>query len=193
MIWKIVIAVVILVLLTTGFFGLDYVLAGKKFHDVSLPMDKRIPLKPAWIWIYLLYYPFCFLPLLFPGVLQDNRIFYQVISGLLFQFAMAWAIFYFLPTRIPHPDVHGDFPSARALKGLYAVDIGYNIFPSLHVANVIYVSCVATRFLPAGWSASLFLISALISASTLYIKQHYFLDVPAGLALGVLSYWLAFL
>jgi len=70
MLWKLVSSIIMGVLLTTGFFGLDNMLAREeKFHDVSLPIDKKISLQPAWIWVYLLYYPFCFLPLLFPGVL----------------------------------------------------------------------------------------------------------------------------
>ena len=72
MIVKIAAAVGMTVLFTTGFFGLDNLICARTFHDVSCALDRRIPLRPCWIWAYLLYYPLCFAPLLFPGFLADD-------------------------------------------------------------------------------------------------------------------------
>jgi len=189
MIWKLVSSIAMGVFLTTGFFGLDNMLAREeKFYDISLPLDEKISLWPAWIWVYLLYYPFCFLPLLFPGVLENTGLFLRISEGFLCQFAVAWCVFYCFPTRIVHSEVPGTSLSIYALRGLYAVDPGYNVCPSLHVANVFYVSCVATQFLPLSWCLSLFFLSGMIALSTLYIKQHLFLDVPTGFLLGLSAY-----
>lgn len=186
--YKLVLSAIVTVGLTTGFFGLDRLLSGAKTRDVSLPLDGKIPLKPRWIWAYLLYYPLCASPLLFPGVLSDDHLFLTVLAGLLAQFFVAWPVFYFYPTKMEHPPVPGGSPSARAVQGLYKVDAGYNIMPSLHVANSFYVACVSIGLIPLELTCLLFLVASLISASTLFVKQHYLIDVPTGLVLGVGTY-----
>jgi membrane-associated phospholipid phosphatase len=186
---KLAVAVVLIVLLTTGFFGLDYILlAQHRYYDISVALDSWIPLSPVWIWAYLLYYPFCLIPLLLPPVLKDTRLFARVCAGFLIQFFVAWPIFYFFPTRIVHPALSGTTPSILAVQGLYQVDAGYCIFPCLHVANSLYVALVLRRFLPARWGAPIYLIVVLITASTLLIKQHLFLDVLAGILLGLAAH-----
>jgi membrane-associated phospholipid phosphatase len=185
-------AFVMTVFYTTGFFGLDNLLAGGKFHDVSSRLDARIPLKPRWIWIYLLYYPMCFAPLLFPGLIADDSLYLRTAAAFAIQFLAAWAVFYFYPTRIPRPAVEGESWSARAVRGLFRADRGFNIFPSLHVANTVFIAVLSLDFLPAAASAGLFAAAGLIAASTVLIKQHYFADVPAGALLGLAAYWAAF-
>ena len=189
---KLAISAVVVILLTTGFFGLDSLLSGTKTRDVSTRLDDRIPFRPAWIWAYLLYYPLCAAPLLFAGVLTDDRLFLTILAGLLAQFFVAWPIFYFYPTKMERPEVRGTSPSARAVRGLFKVDAGYNIFPSLHVANSVYVACVSIGLIPLPVTFLLFAVAGLISVSTMLIKQHYFLDVPAGFMLGAASYLLFF-
>jgi len=186
---KLAIAFIIILLLTTGFFGLDYyLLAQNRYYDISLSLDRRIPLIPAWIWVYLWYYPFCLVPFLFPPVLKDTSHFARVVAGFLVQFAVAWPTFYFFPTRIIHPVLIGTTPSILAVQGLYRVDAGYCILPCLHVANSLYAGLVALRFLPSWWSAPIFLVVGLISASTLFTKQHLIVDVFAGVMLGFAAY-----
>jgi hypothetical protein len=189
---RLAIAVALGILLTTGFFGLDYYLAGKEFHDISVALDHRIPFLPVWVWVYTLYYPLCFLPLIFPGVLSNESLFRRTAAGFLIQFLVAWPIFYFYPTALPRPELETGSLSALVLGWIYAADPGYNIFPSLHVANVFFVSCLAGRFISRAWQGLLFFLSALITVSTVCIKQHLLLDLPAGFVLGVLAYWASF-
>jgi membrane-associated phospholipid phosphatase len=189
---KIAVALGMTVLFTTGFFGLDNLFCGKGAHDVSCALDRRVPFRPRWIWAYLLYYPICFAPLLFPGLLVDDGLYLRAAAGYCVQFIAAWVVFYFYPTRMARVPVSGDSPSARAVRGLFAVDSGCNIFPSLHVANSFYVAFLAAHFLPAAWSLVFFAAAVLISASTVLIKQHYLADIPAGALLGLAAYVLAF-
>lgn len=189
---KIAAAIAMMVLFTTGFFGLDNLLCKGRFNDVSHDLDRRVPLRPRWIWAYLLYYPLCCAPLLFPGLMDVDGNYLRAAAGFCIQFFTAWGVFYFYPTRITRIAVEGDSPSERALRGLYAVDRGLNIFPSLHVANAVYVACLASRFLSVEWSLLFLAAAILVSASTVLIKQHYLADIPAGAALGALSYAVVF-
>lgn len=178
----------LIALLTSGFFGLEALLAGGAFYDVSLPLDAGVPLSPVWIWAYLLYYPLCLLPLAVPGFLSDERLYRRVLAGFLVQFGVAWLTFYFFPTRMERVPVEGFSPSALAVRGLYAVDGGHNVFPSLHVANSLYMALLARHYWPGRRAYAAFGAAGLIWASTVLIKQHYLLDVPSGLLVGGLGY-----
>jgi len=187
---KLAVAFFVLMVLTSCFLGMyGAVAARQKYFDPSLPPDRWIALSPSWIWVYLLYYPFCFIPLASRKVRADMRCFLKVAAGFLVQFGAALPIFYFFPTRIIHPDFAGGGFSASALRGLYSLDGGYCVFPSLHVANTFYVSLIAAHLFPKKASALLFLVFALIAASTLLVKQHFILDIPGGLLLGYFAYW----
>ncbi|HVA66864.1 MAG TPA: phosphatase PAP2 family protein [Elusimicrobiota bacterium] len=186
------VALVAAALLVAGFLRMENFCASlQSFHPAALPWDGLIPLEPAWVWIYLLYYPFCVSAAFFPGVFRRARVFWAILLGFLFQFAAAGLIFYFFPTRIVHPSVPGVGLSAQALRELYAVDSGHCIFPSLHVANTVFVSLVATRMLAKRWSALFFIVAGIIAASTVLVKQHFLVDIPSGALLGILAYWLA--
>ncbi len=177
--------------LASGFLGMESFCAARGlFYPAALPWDARIPLEPSWIWIYLLYYPLCLSAGFFPELFQKARVFWPIMAGFLSQFAVAGVIFYFFPTRIIHPPVLGAGLSAEALRGLYAIDSGHCLFPSLHVANTVFVSLVSTRMLAKRWSALFFIVTAFIAASTVLVKQHFLVDIPSGAFLGALAYWL---
>src|SRR6185312_379886 len=79
---------------------------------------------------------------------------------------------------------------ATLLRTLYAVDAGWNLFPSLHVGHSLLVALLYRKHARAGtwlvWTGAL-----LISASTVLIKQHYVVDVLAGALLAGACYFVA--
>jgi membrane-associated phospholipid phosphatase len=69
------------------------------------------------------------------------------------------------------------------------MDTRYNAFPSLHVANPWMVALLCFRergFSPR--SLLLAFVAVLISIATLLVKQHYLLDVLAGMLLAVFTF-----
>jgi membrane-associated phospholipid phosphatase len=154
-------------------------------------MDAVIPFAPGWIWIYLLYYPFCFLPLFLREVREDPGTFTRTILAFGLQFGASFFIFLVWPLRMAHPALPAGLEGS-ILKHLYACDLGFNSFPSLHVANIVFVSLLYWRMRGARWGAALAALAALISASTMLVKQHFVADVAAGALLGWLSFIIAF-
>jgi membrane-associated phospholipid phosphatase len=72
------------------------------------------------------------------------------------------------------------------LKFIQGFDAENNCFPSLHNSLAAYISL--TLFPLMGWYCLIFIF--LIAVSTLVTKQHQFVDVIPGIALGGLVYWL---
>ena len=67
---------------------------------------------------------------------------------------------------------------------------GFDVFPSLHCAVILYLLLFDRQHQP--WRFKLLLLPcAGLCFSTLYLRYHYFIDLPCGLALGAFSLWLA--
>jgi len=161
---------------------------GRDFWSPAVEWDSLIPFAPGWIWIYLLYFPACFLPLFYRELHESAGIFRRAAAGFLAQFAAAFGFFWMAPSRMIRPSFEPSNMSEWAVAAFYRVDQGFNIIPSLHVANIAFIACLTWRLRGKGAGAALWLLCLLIAASTVLVKQHYLVDIPAGALLGVLCY-----
>lgn len=77
------------------------------------------------------------------------------------------------------------------LQNTYALDTNTNVLPSVHVLGVI-AGVSAVWHTPGlrkwGWRAGSLALGAVIIAATLFVKQHAFIDVIAGLLVGAMGY-----
>ena len=192
---RIVVAVVLAVTLTLSFHGLAWWNAHRLSEhperwNLQLPLDRIVEFSPGWVWIYLSYFPICASPIFLREMWQDIRLFRQTASGYALQFALALPCF-LLPFQMARPKL-GD-PSDwtnQALSWVYQLDPGYNLLPSLHVSNTVFLACWMWRI--RGWKTGTgyWTIAALIAWSTLAVKQHYLVDLPTGFLLGTTCFHL---
>ena len=155
-------------------------------HTPELPLDRAVPLEPAWMLVYGSLYVFIgVLPLM---VVRQRELFRRALAGYLAVMLFAYAGFLAYPTLAPRPDVvpGGGF-AAWSLRLIYEIDTPYGCFPSLHVAWA-FVSALTCYRVHAGvgWAAAGW--ATLISVSTLYTKQHYVVDVIVGAAAAFAAY-----
>ena len=93
-------------------------------------------------------------------------------------------IFLLYPTRAPRPaDVIGEGFGVWGLRLLYQMDPPYNCFPSIHVAHS-FVSALTCYRVNRRVGIGAGLCASIVSVSTLFTKQHYVIDLPAGALLG---------
>ncbi len=190
---RIIIPVGLFILLGGIFYYLDYYNyylynSGYKFYNLETFIDRLIPLVPEFYWIYILYYPLCFAPI---AILKDMGTFRRVALAFALQFGICFVIFILIPVRMVQGVITESTLSARALKAFYDFDPGFNVFPSLHVANlvmIVFIFYEHSRF----WAGVLLFLTILISLSTMFVKQHYFVDVLAGAFLGWFVYYVVF-
>lgn len=185
------------VVLSTGFYGLDWINAarfnsGEELWDIAIGLDGIIPFQPEWIWMYLLYFPICFLPLCFREVRRDIGVFRRTALGFSAQFLLAFPFFLLFPLQMVRPEFSPATVSESALYWFYGIDPGFNILPSLHVANTAFLACLTGRLRGIFPGLALWTFCLLTALSALFVKQHYLVDLPAGLFLGIFCYRLAF-
>lgn len=71
-------------------------------------------------------------------------------------------------------------------------DIAYNLFPSFHCLNstVSYLAVCGRKEVPLWFRVYSLVLTLLIFASTVFVKQHYVVDILGGLVIGVVSFLL---
>lgn len=166
------------------FIGAPWV-PGQTLHSPELALDRAMPLQAAWSVIY----GSLFLAVLLPAFVVHRQ---ELIRRMVLAFLMVWLVSYafFLayPTISPRQDeVLGDGFLAWVLRAIYSSDTQYNCFPSLHVAQCFLAALTCYR-VHRGVGVVAGVWAFLVAVSTLYTKQHYFLDVIAGALLAYLAY-----
>jgi membrane-associated phospholipid phosphatase len=163
---------------------------GREMHTPELAVDRLVPLQPAWALVYGSLYLFLILLPLFV-VRQPDQIRRTVLTYLAV-WSTAFVFFLLYPTSAPRPgSVAGSGFVVWGLKFLYESDPPYNCFPSLHVAHST-VSALTCYLVNRGVGIVAFASVVLVGVSTLFTKQHYVLDVMAGILLAGAAFLLLF-
>jgi membrane-associated phospholipid phosphatase len=161
--------------------------AGRPTYDLSVIFDYLVPFLPATILIYLSLYALLIAPFF---IVKDIGIFRRAALAIFLVQATSFAVFLLCPAYVQRPFVPDSSAFEQLFGGLYAIDPPFNTFPSLHVAQSFlsaYICYLVNK--KFGW---FFLWSALISASTLFVKQHVLADVFAGFILFLIVAFLVF-
>ena len=161
------------------------------FHVIHTALDDMIPFCEYFIVPYLLWFPYVGLTAAYFTLFNDNRTeFYQ------FAVCMGIGMTLFLIVSYIFPNGQNLRPYTFArhniftelVKELYKVDTPTNVMPSLHVFNSV-MCCTAiweSRSLRKNklvrWAS--WVLTLLIIAATMFLKQHTILDVVVALAMA---------
>jgi len=178
----------LLTLVLTILFCVPYLyLARHAFFPVrqvpAIWIDRAAGFEPRWVWVYQSVY---LLTGCLPWLADSRAQLMQYLRGFAMLSLTCFAIFLFFPTKIARPEV-AEPSGMYALLMLY--DGPYNALPSLHAGFLYFTLAFVQRIysrLPSGMSIVLLTWSLLILWSTLATKQHYALDLLAGIALAAI-------
>ena len=103
---------------------------------------------------------------------------------------ICYVTFYIFPTTVPRPTIITKDIFSRLVLSIYKNDNPYNCFPSVHVVNAMIVSIYVNREKKFNKIIKIFssLVAILIMISTMFIKQHVFLDVVSGIIVAYAVY-----
>ncbi len=180
---------IILMLVTQQFTYAFLKLFQSNFHVFDHIIDMKIPFIPQFIIIYNLFYPVVFF-FFYNMFNKDKDTYYKgIIAGIL-GFIIADIIFLIYPTIMIRPDITNlniDPINKLILYITYKVDTpAINCFPSMHCVfcfQTLYSVLKCKGYNHKGLSSILLI---LIIASTLFVKQHYFIDVVAALIIVII-------
>ena len=167
---------------------------GLPFYPVALPIDAHIPLIPLFAipyvsWFVYLFFGYFLLARKRPRV---QRFATASVLGAL----VSLAVFLLFPTHIDRPAVPGGGLINLTLKIIYAFDANAcNLFPSMHVfmAWLFFIEMRRRRPARSWLTIGTLGYALLICAAVLFTRQHYIIDIPAGILLAescwALSRW----
>ena len=162
------------------------------YHEISCALDAYIPFCEFFVIPY--YYWFAFLVGF--GVFwlfYEPEVFRQWMWAIILTYSSTVLIYLIYPnmqalrpTEFVRDNVFTDI-----VKGLYRFDTNTNVCPSIHVLGSLAV-CFAglhSKLLHGiGWKLFFVVSTVLISASTVFLKQHSIIDVFAALIVGAVCY-----
>ena len=152
--------------------------------DLATPLDRAIPYAPAAAYAYALCYVLIFVP---PLVAWDARLFRHAARGITAVLVTSFACFVAFPARVRYPPIGGDVGEWILRKNALFADFGFNAFPSLHVALAVFAALSVHDARPA-LRVPVWLATVAIALSTVLVKRHFVVDVPAGAWLGWACY-----
>lgn len=194
--WKVVAAImtrpqpvtipmVLLFAIIPWYLVIGDVVAGGPVHVPELPIDRAIPLVPAWSLAYGSLFLAAVLPVL---VIHQHELVNRTILAFLAIWLAAYACFLLYPTESSRPaTVLGAGFGDWGLRVIYASDVRYNCLPSLHVAQCFLAALACSR-VHRGVGAVAGVWASLVAVATLFTKQHYVLDVVTGVMLAYAAY-----
>ena len=181
---KVLLAEILLLgLQTLLYFGVE-AFEGKP-HNVAKKIDGHIPFVPAFVYIYVLWFP---LILLFPLALfrADPMAYARYQTAILLDIALSLFCSLAYPTSFARPEAP-DTISGRAMKIVFRGSYkGLNCAPSMHCSMCYLVLHFvgATPGLPFAVAAIAVPVALGIVISTLFTKQHVVIDALTALPLA---------
>ena len=158
---------------------------GRPAHTLFLPGEERLPFLPVFEYLYLLTY---FLPALLIFTVRDYATVRRLVRAFGLALVIAYTTYLVFPVYFARPPL--EVRSLHTwLLSLEYLDKPYNHFPSLHVALswlAVHASQVRDRS-----RVGLAVLAAGIMVSTVFVKQHYIVDVLYGCALAWVAWRLA--
>jgi membrane-associated phospholipid phosphatase len=180
-----VVLAAVYVLFTASYLAINRFSVGRAASTLFLPGEERVPFLPIFEYLYVLTY---FVPVLLIVTVREYASLRRLLRATGMTLLAAYTTYLLFPVYFERPAL--EVSSLHTwLLSLEYLDKPYNHFPSLHVALswlVVLASQVSRRS-----KVGLGVLATAISISTVFVKQHYIVDVAYGVALAWVAWRLA--
>lgn len=162
---------------------------------INIPLDNFIPFVPEFIIPYFLWFPFLLAAIVYV-FFMDKREFRAMCWNLIIGMSLFIVVSFVFPNGL---DLRSQTENANGgifvwmVEYLHTIDTPTNVFPSIHVFDSIACGVSFGRALARHGhkktAIASYAMAALITLSTMFVKQHSVVDVAAALALSGLCFF----
>ena len=186
----------LLCLLVMPALGFIYTLLNTDTREaviLSTQLDEWIPFVPMFIVPYILWYAFI-LGYLFYFWYKDVPTFLKTLGIIVIGEVVCFVIYFYFQTTVPRPELTGSGTFVDLVGMIYSHDQPYNAFPSIHVLTTfaIILGNFNIKDKHLFHSAFVPIMGSLIIVSTLFVKQHFVLDMVSSIFLTTFIYGIMF-
>lgn len=167
------------------------------YFPVSCALDEHIPFCEYFLIPYLFWFVFL-VGIHVYALFYDIESFKKLMKFIIISYNIALFIYIIFPNcqDLRPLAFERDNAFTRFLAGFYQFDTNTNVCPSLHVVGSVAVLACAwhsRHFSTAGWRAAFTAAAALITVSTVFLKQHSVIDLLAALPVCAVAYYFAYI
>ena len=150
-------------------------------YDLSIPIDDIIPFVPFFILFYVLAYIQWFFSYVY-HCHADKDACYHILTTDIIANIFGMICFLAIPTYIVRPEIVGNSIFDNITKLVYSLDTPVNLFPSMHCVTswLCFRGSLMMKNSPRWYPLVQFILTIFIFASTVFVKQHFFIDIIAG-------------
>lgn len=181
--WKnmlLAIALIIAMYFTNEIYGI--LNHGPNLIFMKSYLDNFIPVIPPFVIPYVSLNYFIYASLI--GLLLFRiRLFKSAAFSMIVVWFVSYAFYFFAQSVVIRPHLIGNDPFTQMIITVYANDNPYNDFPSLHTSLSTLMAFHWIK-IDKRIGIPVAIWTALIVASTVFVKQHYIADVVIGIALS---------
>ena len=187
--FKPLITTLALIMIQCAMFFISKLLQGEP-HILTSSIDEAIKFN---VWFIIPYFSWYILIFAVPyyAYLKDKNRFYKYIIDYFFITLVANIVFLIYPSMVIRPDFETTGILTFITNFIYWIDTpAINCLPSLHCAiSMLFILIICTmKKANNKFKIFIFIISILIMFSTLFTKQHVFIDLVTGDVLALVIY-----
>ena len=162
---------------------------GRPYLNMTGAIDGIIPVIPAFSIIYVIAFPFWYITYFLICRSDRERCWRLVITDVAAK-TLCGVIFILLPTTNVRPEITGTGIGDTILGFIYESDVPDNLFPSIHCLEswICFLAIRDEEKVHVWIKTSAFILAFLICLSTVFTKQHVFVDLIAGVFIADFSW-----
>ncbi len=187
------IPLLVAVLLNTLVYNGSKLITNPLFHyDFSTLIDSFIPFCSIFILVYILAYVQWIVGyIVISREDKETCYYYMSAEGIAKLFCLFF--FFIIPTTIVRPDILGNGILDTLTKFIYSMDEPVNLFPSIHCLEswMCFRGSMHLKSVSKTYKWVMFVFSILVCLSTVFVKQHVFVDIIGGILVVELGLYLA--
>lgn len=150
--------------------------------DLSLALDAALPCIP----FFLLFYVLAYVQWIGSHVFHSRdsvQLCYRLAMADIIAKMICLVFFVLTPTQITRPEVTGSGFFEWGTRFIHSIDTPVNLFPSIHCLEswLCFRGAMMLQKKNGWYITAQGVLSLLVFASTALIKQHFVIDIPAGI------------
>ncbi len=162
------------------------------YNPVYSPIDDIIPFCEFFVIPYFFWFIYL-VGMYVYSIFYDIETFKKYTWFIIITYSITILIYIVYPTsqELRPVTFERDNIFVDIMKNFYEFDTNTNVCPSIHVIGAVAVSCAAWNsklFSSAGYRIAFTIATLLIIASTVFLKQHSFADIPPALLICAVVY-----
>lgn len=174
------------------YWGTQLIVAGAHHYDLTSTFDRKVPFIKEWVYIYLICFLFWAMNYILM-VREGRKEWFQFATADMMSRLFCGIIFIVLPTTNVRPNIVGNDLSSWLMRFVYWIDSPTNLFPSIHclVSWFCFIGIRKSKKIPSWYKIFSLVFAILVCMSTQFTKQHYIVDVIAGIVIAELCYFIS--